>query len=252
MELQTIELQKIIPDPCQPRKFFDLAALEELASSIEQYGLLSPIIVRKQGARYIIVAGERRYRAMLLNKMTHANCIVRNHIDFREVSLIENVQREDLNPLEEAEALSSLMIEKHYTQEELSKLIGKSRPYITNQLRLLRLDDETKQALLDKKISEAHGRSLISLDNLKLRKKLLHAIIEHHLSVRATEKKIKQWKQKEKQQRDVYLKDLLQQLEEKLGTKVTLQGSAKKGKLSLFYFQEEDLASLIEKLLQDE
>ena len=189
---------------------------------------------------------------MLLNKMTHANCIVRNHIDFREVSLIENVQREDLNPLEEAEALSSLMIEKHYTQEELSKLIGKSRPYITNQLRLLRLDDETKQALLDKKISEAHGRSLISLDNLKLRKKLLHAIIEHHLSVRATEKKIKQWKQKEKQQRDVYLKDLLQQLEEKLGTKVTLQGSAKKGKLSLFYFQEEDLASLIEKLLQDE
>ena len=243
MELQTIELQKIIPDPCQPRKFFDLAALEELASSI---------IVRKQGDRYIIVAGERRYRAMLLNKMTHANCIVRNHIDFREVSLIENVQREDLNPLEEAEALSSLMIEKHYTQEELSKLIGKSRPYITNQLRLLRLDDETKQALLDKKISEAHGRSLISLDNLKLRKKLLHAIIEHHLSVRATEKKIKQWKQKEKQQRDVYLKDLLQQLEEKLGTKVTLQGSAKKGKLSLFYFQEEDLASLIEKLLQDE
>ena len=149
MELQTIELQKIIPDPCQPRKFFDLAALEELASSIEQYGLLSPIIVRKQGDRYIIVAGERRYRAMLLNKMTHANCIVRNHIDFREVSLIENVQREDLNPLEEAEALSSLMIEKHYTQEELSKLIGKSRPYITNQLRLLRLDDETKQALLD-------------------------------------------------------------------------------------------------------
>ena len=93
---------------------------------------------------------------------------------------------------------------------------------------------------------------MISLDNLKLRKKLLHAIIEHHLSVRATEKKIKQWKQKEKQQRDVYLKDLLQQLEEKLGTKVTLQGSAKKGKLSLFYFQEEDLASLIEKLLQDE
>ena len=131
-------------------------------------------------------------------------------------------------------------------------MIGKSRPYITNQLRLLRLDDETKQALLDKKISEAHGRSLISLDNLKLRKKLLHAIIEHHLSVRTTEKKIKQWKQKEKQQHDVYLKDLLQQLEEKLGTKVTLQGSAKKGKLSLFYFQEEDLASLIEKLLQDE
>ena len=100
MELQTIELQKIIPDPCQPRKFFDLAALEELASSIEQYGLLSPIIVRKQGDRYIIVAGERRYRAMLLNKMTHANCIVRNHIDFREVSLIENFKREEKNKFE--------------------------------------------------------------------------------------------------------------------------------------------------------
>ena len=252
MELQTIELQKIIPDPCQPRKFFDLAALEELASSIKQYGLLSPIIVRKHNDQYIIIAGERRYRAMLLNKMTHANCIVRNQIDFREISLIENVQRENLNPLEEAEALSSLMTEKNYTQEELSKLIGKSRPYIANQLRLLRLDDETKQALIDKKISEAHGRSLIYLENLNLRKKLLHAILEHNLSVRATEKKIKQWKQKEKQQYDVYLNDLLQQLEEKLVTKVTLQGSSKKGKLSLFYFQEEDLSSIIEKLLQDE
>ncbi len=251
MQITELALNKIKPDPLQPRKQFDENALQELANSIATYGLLSPIIVRPDGEQYVIVAGERRYRALLRNKVRYAHVIIRDNVDYREVSLIENVQRENLNPIEEAQALYFLMEEKGYTQEELAQLVGKSRPYITNQLRLLRLDEDTLNALEEHKISEAHGRVLVSVEDLKERKMLLHAILENHLSVRSIEQKVKQWKKKKKQQQDIYLQSLLQELEERVGTKVVLQGDENSGKLVISYFSREDLENLAEKLLRD-
>lgn len=251
MQITELALNKIKPDPLQPRKQFDENALQELANSIATYGLLSPIIVRPNGEQYVIVAGERRYRALLRNKVRYAHVIIRDNVDYREVSLIENVQRENLNPIEEAQALYFLMEEKGYTQEELAQLVGKSRPYITNQLRLLRLDEDTLNALEEHKISEAHGRVLVSVEDLKERKMLLHAILENHLSVRSIEQKVKQWKKKKKQQQDIYLQSLLQELEERVGTKVVLQGDENSGKLVISYFSREDLENLAEKLLRD-
>ncbi len=251
MQITELALNKIKPDPLQPRKQFDENALQELANSIATYGLLSPIIVRPNGEQYVIVAGERRYRALLRNKARYAHVIIRDNVDYREVSLIENVQRENLNPIEEAQALYFLMEEKGYTQEELAQLVGKSRPYITNQLRLLRLDEDTLNALEEHKISEAHGRVLVSVEDLKERKMLLHAILENHLSVRSIEQKVKQWKKKKKQQQDIYLQSLLQELEERVGTKVVLQGDENSGKLVISYFSREDLENLAEKLLRD-
>lgn len=247
MEVVELSLSSIIPDPNQPRKEFDPEALKELAESIRRYGLLSPILVRREGEHYVIIAGERRFRALLLNGAKTVSALLHTKDDFREVSLIENLQREDLNPLEEARALKALMDEKSYRQEELATLIGKSRSYVANSIRLLQLDDRTMDAILKEEISEAHGRSLVSIRNEKERKKLLQLILDNKLSVRSTESLVKKHKKKAVWE-DVFLKQALEEAESYLDTRLELQGDERRGRLVIEYYGKEELERILELL----
>lgn len=248
MEIRELKIDELFPDPNQPRKYFDESSLYELAQSIARHGLLSPLIVRREGEHYIIVAGERRFRALQMNGVETVPVIMYETKDFREIALIENLQRENLNPIEEARALKALMEEKSYRQEDLALMIGKSRSYIANSLRLLSLDEDTVQELIAQRISEAHGRALVSISEMDLRKELLDRILKDHLSVRATEEIVRKYRKKEKE--DIFLNHLLEELEEKLGTKVSLQGTGKKGKLVIEYYGSEDLERIIEQVLR--
>lgn len=246
MEIRELNIGEISPDPLQPRKTFDESSLHELARSIRLHGLLSPIIVRRQEEKYIIVAGERRFRALQLNRVEKVKVILYEADDYREIALIENLQREDLNPIEEAQAIQALMEEKSYRQEDLAKVLGKSRSYISNSVRLLLLDEDTRKEMLAQRISEAHGRTLLAVEEDE-RKQLLHRIIEDRLSVRATEELVRSYKKTTKQN-NIFLNDALEELEDILGTKVVLQGSAQKGRLIIEYYGQEDLERLIERM----
>ncbi|MDO4792574.1 MAG: ParB/RepB/Spo0J family partition protein [Filifactor alocis] len=248
MQVVELSLSKIIPDPDQPRKEFDPEALKELAESIRRYGLLSPILVRYDGENYIIIAGERRYRALLLNGAKTVPALVHTEDDFREVSLIENLQREDLNPIEEARALKVLMEEKSYRQEDLASIIGKSRSYVANSIRLLKLDERTTQAVLKEEISEAHGRSLAGIRDEEERQKLLQLILDNKLSVRSTETLVKKHKKKQAVWEDVFLRRALEEAENRLDTKVELQGDERRGRLVIEYYGKEELERILELL----
>lgn len=248
MEVVELSLSKIIPDPDQPRKEFDPDALQELAESIRRYGLLSPILVRYDGENYIIIAGERRFRALLLNEAETVPALLYAEDDFREISLVENLQREDLNPLEEARALKALMDEKSYRQEDLALMIGKSRSYVANSVRLLQLDEMTAKAIVEEEISEAHGRSLAGIRDEEERKKLLKLILDNKLSVRSTEVLVKKYKKKQVLSEDVFLKQALEEAESRLDTKLELRGDERRGRLVIEYYGKEELERLLELL----
>lgn len=248
MEVVELSLSKIIPDPDQPRKEFDPDALQELAESIRRYGLLSPILVRYDGENYIIIAGERRFRALLLNEAETVPALLYDEDDFREISLVENLQREDLNPLEEARALKALMDEKSYRQEDLALMIGKSRSYVANSVRLLQLDERTAKAIVEEEISEAHGRSLAGIRDEEERKKLLKLILDNKLSVRSTEALVKKYKKKQVLSEDVFLKQALEEAESRLDTKLELQGDERRGRLVIEYYGKEELERILELL----
>lgn len=252
-KLQNIDIMKISPDINQPRKNFDDNELKELAESIKTYGLLQPIIVKPDAAEldildekqtYTIVAGERRYRASLMANKTDINVLIRSEKDNMEVALIENIQRKDLNKIEEAYAIKHIMLQKNYTQEEVAKLLSKSRPYIANSLRILNLSPKFQQALIDEKISDAHARVLAGIKEERDRLKLLDKIIGERLSVREAEKYSKKLREK----KDIYLKDAIQNLEDSMQTKITVKGSAKTGTLCISYISEEQLSEIVEAL----
>lgn len=191
-EVINISVEKIIPNTYQPRKFFDEEALKELSQSIKNHGIVQPLTVRKRGEGYELVAGERRLRAAKLADLKEVPCIVMDISDIQsaEIALLENLQREDLNYIEEAEAYYSLIKDHHFTQEDIAKKMGKKQSTIANKLRLLKLSDKVRKLCIDNDLSERHSRALLSIPNEKLQLKIVNKIIKDKITVKKTEELI--------------------------------------------------------------
>jgi len=253
-----IDINDIKPNSNQPRKTFDEEKLQELAASIEAHGLIQPIVLRKVKKGYEIVAGERRWRAARIIGIKEVPCIIRDLSDQENIllAIIENMQREDLNPMEEAEGISQ-MIEKYgLTQEEVSKSVGKSRPYIANSLRLLKLADEVKNYVSEGKLSAGHARALAAIADEDKQIELAEAAVREGLSVRDMEKLAKQNKsgaakgRRKPRQKNADVIRVEEDLKEILGTKVNLNQNGKKGKIEIEFYSKDELERLIELLKQ--
>ncbi|RNB83430.1 ParB/RepB/Spo0J family partition protein [Brevibacillus fluminis] len=250
---------KIRPNPYQPRREFDAAALQELAESIKEHGIISPLIVRKSIKGFELVAGERRLRAAKEAGLAKVPIIVKEYTDqqLMEIALIENLQREDLNPLEEAEAYEKLIQHYSYTQDALAKKLGKSRPHVSNILRLLHLPDKIKQLVTQGALSMGHARALIAVEDQELQWKLANETITKGLSVRQLEELVQQMnvsretKAKKNAKKDKALVQLEERLRNRLGTSVHIKKGNKKGKIEIEFFSQEDLERILE-LLQAE
>lgn len=252
--IKKINLDLISPNENQPRKRFEEEKIVELSNSIKEHGIIQPLILQLDGNRYRIIAGERRWRAAKYLNLKEVPCIILNlaEKDVLQISLIENIQREDLNPIEEADAYKRLIDEFKMTHEELSNKLGKSRVVITNSLRLLKLDDRVKRCLLDGKISEGHGRALLGIDNNDLQYEFCNLIIQNNLSVRETEKLIKKAKNEKAKEvikkDDPFLRDITSRLEMYFNTRVSVSNSKNKGKIEIEYYSKDDLNRIIELL----
>lgn len=255
--ISTLKVSLIDPKSDQPRKYFDKEALEQLASSISENGVLQPILVRKYGdGRYQIIAGERRFRASKLAGLTEIPAIVLEHDDKKaaEIALIENVQREDLNPLEEALGYKALAEEYNMTQEELSNRVGKSRSAIANTLRLLDLPDEILTLVASKELSPGHARTLLGVrdrDNMIL---LAQRAVEDDLSVRVLEEEVKRINKPKKEEVEEeipvvdYFRELEIRVQSHLGRKVKIDGKGRKKTITLSYEDNEDLDEVLKLL----
>ena len=249
--LQEIDINIIEPNQDQPRIDFDADSLAELADSIKQYGVLQPIIVAKEKDYYKIIAGERRFRASRLAKLEKIPCIVKTftEIEQLQVALVENLQRKDLNPIEEALCYRRLIENFEKTQEELSASVGKSRPAITNSLRLLNLDKRVQSFLVDGRLSMGHGRTLLSIESAELQFELAERIIEEEMSVREVEEAVRKLtepkkaavKQKSKPSKKNEYKFAEDNMMAALGTKVTVVQGKRKGKIEIEFYSPEDL-----------
>ncbi len=250
-----VDIHQIKPNEDQPRKTFDEDKLKELASSILEHGIIQPVIVRKKGALYEIVAGERRWRAARIAKLREVPCIVKSFSDEENmlIAIIENMQREDLNPIEEAEGIEKVIKAHGLTQEEVAKTLGKSRPYITNAIRLLKLDGSIIESIKDGKLSAGHGRTLLSIEDKEERRNLANKIMQESLSVREVEKiisdekgKVSQNKTTRKNSKDVSLhaERIEREWSEKIGTKVAIKGDSDKGRIEIFYYNHEEFEKI--------
>ena len=246
--LLTVDLDKLMAREDQPRKSFDDDSLKELANSIKADGVIQPIVVRKVDDRYEIIAGERRFRASKLAGLEKVPVVVKNVTDrkARELALVENIQREDLNPIEEAISLKTLMEEYKLTQQELSDIIGKSRSYIANNLRLLNLSDHIKEYLIRGELSPSQGRTLLSLETDEERNKYLDKLLVKEVNIRDVEKKAKQSKNKTE---DIFIKDICERLTEVLDAKVKINEKKKGGQIEISYLNEADLQRIIDSLM---
>ena len=250
-----LQINKIRPNADQPRKKFNREKLEELAASIKEHGILQPLVVRPENNGYTIIAGERRWRAATMAGLKEVPVIVKDlpAKDVMELALIENVQREDLNAIEEAEAYGALMEHFNLTQGEIGIRIGKSRAAITNTMRLLNLPDKVRQEVLDDNISSGHARALLSLEDQRQMEALCEEIIDKKLSVRETEKKVKLLKnppteEKAKPEKNPYITAVEDGLKQKFATKVKISGKKDKGKIELEYYSTEDLNRILDLL----
>lgn len=251
-----IDLNLIRPNKKQPREYFDEKKISQLAESIREHGIIQPLVLKKDGDVYTIIAGERRWRAAKSIGLSEVPAVLidATEKDLLEISLIENIQREDLNPIEEAKAYKRLLDDFNLTQEELAKRVGKSRVAITNCMRLLNLDTRVQDYLIDEVISEGHGRALLSVDDKNLQYKLAQTIIDEDLSVRDIEKLIKDsCKKVEKSDKknveetnNQYVSDIKSKLENYFGTKVLLKNGRNKGKIEIEYYSNEDLQRIID------
>ncbi len=250
-----IGIHEIMPNVNQPRKTFPEEKIEELADSIREHGIIQPIVVRKKQKGYEIVAGERRWRAAMKAGLSEVPCLLRELSDEQNmlIAIIENMQREDLNPIEEAEGLHQMISTFGLTQEQVSKSVGKSRPYITNSLRLLKLPDYIRLKVSEGELTAGHGRTLITVEDGNLQRQLCDKIIEEGLSVRQTEKLVselgkapkKKPLQKQKNPDTLRVEEELKTI---LGTKVSIVEKGKKGKIEIECFSRDELNRLIELL----
>ncbi len=254
-----VKLSQVEPNRKQPRKQFDEDALLELAESIKQFGVLQPLLVQKKDDYYEIIAGERRWRASKLAGVKEIPVIVKNFSEQEavEISLIENIQRENLNPIEEAAAYKRLMEEFHLKQDTIAERVAKSRTAVTNSMRLLKLDERVQQMLIDEMLTTGHARALLSIENKELQYSTAVKVFDEKLSVRETEKLVKEVlnpAKKEKPQEKDRAQDLIyEQLEEKIkgiiGSKVAIHRKTKdKGKIEISYFSQEELERIVELL----
>lgn len=246
----SIDIKDIIPNKNQPRIDFDDESLKELAKSIETYGLIQPILVRSVKGKYQIVAGERRWRACKLAGLKEIPSIVKDmgQEESAKIALIENIQREDLNPVEEAQAYKRLMEEFDLTQEELSSQIGKSRSYISNSIRILNLDNEVLDHISSGDLSQGHGKAILSIKDKEEQIKIAKEILNKKLNVRDTENLTRNKNNVEKDLEESYIISIEEKLMMALGTKVNLLQGEKKGKIEIEYYGDEDLERLLEVL----
>ena len=250
-----VDIDLIYANPNQPRKVFEPSALNELADSIKKHGVIMPIIVNKDGKKFMIIAGERRYRASKIAGLEKVPVIIKNYDErqIKEISLIENLQREDLNPIEAANAMRSLMNDYGLTQEDLADRIGKSRPAIANTLRLLTLAPEVVKMVADGSLSAGHARAIVSvpaLDQIAMAKNA----VKEGVSVRELEKRVKEYflppeekaRRKAKKELSAELKELVSDMQRVLGTKVNAIGNDNKGRIYIDYYTRDDLDRIAE------
>lgn len=250
-----IDINQIKPNENQPRKHFNEEKIKELASSIIEHGIIQPLVLRKiDEKRYEIVAGERRWRAARAAGLERVPSIIRDFTDEENmiIAIIENMQREDLNSIEEAEGLRQMIETYGFTQEEVSKSVSKSRPYITNALRLLKLPEKIQEKLANGQISPGHGRALLAAKDKAYQEKLCDRIINEGLSVRKTEELANHFKSnkavKTKKSKDVNILQVERDLKEIYGTKISIVNKGKKGLLKIEYYGEDELNRLIDLL----
>ncbi|MBR5137727.1 MAG: ParB/RepB/Spo0J family partition protein [Clostridia bacterium] len=250
-----LDIDKVMSNKAQPRKFFDDNKIVELAESIKEHGVIQPIIVKKNGDNWMIIAGERRWRASRVAGLKKIPAIIKDYSEreLMEVSLIENIQREDLNPIEEAEAYEKLIEEYNFTQENLGKSVGKDRSTITNSLRLLKSSEEVREKLITGELSTGHARAILGLQDKSKEPELLKAILGAHLSVRETEKLVKKYNTVEEtpapvvdEQETAAIADLQDRMIKLLGTKVSLSSNKGKGKVVIEFYSNEDLDRILE------
>ncbi|MBC7234895.1 MAG: ParB/RepB/Spo0J family partition protein [Chloroflexi bacterium] len=264
--IRKVNIDAIIPNPRQPRSHLDEQALEELASSIRQVGLIQPLIVQQisgsediaEPPRYQLIAGERRWRAARLAGLHHVDVIIKEASpqEMLELALIENIQRADLNPLEEANAYHQLAEEFGLTQERIAERVGRSRVSVANTMRLLRLPEPIRQGLLENKITEGHARALLMLDEEEEQLLAYKAVLKRQLSVRQAEELVRRLKRSaggtpRQRSRSPETVRLEREFRESLGTKVNLYRSSKGGKLVIHFYSEEDLQALYDRIVSN-
>lgn len=250
--VEDIDMDLICPNPNQPRKIFEDDKLGELTLSIKKYGVIQPIIVRREENLYTIIAGERRWRACKNAGIKTIPCIVRDieNKNASEIALIENIQREDLNPIDEANAYEFIMEHYGVTQEQVADIVGKSRVYVTNIMRLLNLDEYVREKIIFNEITSGHGRALLSLSP-DMQKEMTDRIIKQDLSVRDVERLVRESKKVKKKktvEKDKYLTYVEEMLADRFSARVTLNSKKNKGKIEIEYTSNEDLNRILDLL----
>ena len=255
---QMMKINKVEPNRDQPRKKFEEDALLELADSIKQFGVLQPLLVRKRDDYFEIIAGERRWRAAKLAGVKEVPVIIKDYTEQEivEIGLIENIQRENLNPIEEAMAFKRLLEEFNLKQDEVAERVSKSRTAVTNSMRLLKLDDRVQQMIVDDMISTGHARALLAIDNKEQQYELANKVFDEKLSVRETEKMVKDIKSPKKPKEKkavehVYIyKDLENKMKEVMGTKVNISSKGNgKGKIEIEYYSDKELERMFDMIM---
>ena len=257
-----IRVSEIEPNREQPRKNFNEDALQELAESIKLYGILQPLLLQKKDNRYEIIAGERRWRAARIAGLKEVPAIIKEYSsrEVIEIALIENIQREDLNPIEEAQAYQQLIKDYNLKQDELAERVAKSRTAITNSIRLLKLAPKVQEMLIDELISSGHARALLPIEDAEKQTIIAHKVFDQKLSVRETEKLVRDLQtektektSKKKDENDIFYRDLEEKIKNIIGTKVSIQSkSKKKGKIEIEYYSPEDLERILDLLMSIE
>lgn len=258
-EIIYVQSDQIKPSPFQPREDFDQQSLEELSQSIKEKGVIQPILVRRKGDDYELIAGERRLRAIKLLGITQIPVIIKEveDQDSLEISLIENIQRQDLNPIEEGRAYQYLIDKFQLTQEKLSEILGKARVSVTNTLRLLKLPQEIQEEIKKGRLSFAHGRALLEIEDANLQRRLAQQVINQGLSVRELENLIKHKRPKLGRQKrmpstqEPYVAVLQEELQQILATKVRITQRKKRGHILIEFYSQEDLERIVQRLRGD-
>ncbi|MCJ1909092.1 ParB/RepB/Spo0J family partition protein [Planococcus ruber] len=254
-KINQISISQLRTNPYQPRKIFDEAALQELSDSIKEHGILQPVVVRKVGTHFELVVGERRFRAAKLAKMKEVPAIVKdlNDQQMMELAILENLQREDLTPIEEAEAYQKLMEALNLTQEQLAFRLGKSRPHIANHVRLLALPEPVRQMISDKKLTMGHGRTLLGLRTKKLISETAEKVVKESMNVRQLENLVQRLnedvpRETVEKKKNLFIEEKQSELRDRFGTNVQIKKSKNKGKIEIEFFSEEDLERILELL----